>query len=85
VKVTRALEAREKAGLVKDRKTEEDRLRGLGDETLELLTEDAEQVASRTVKASAQPRAKFTGEGGDLEAAMEETRLRLFGHRRDST
>ncbi len=81
-KVQRVLEARVKAGLVKDRKSEEERLKGLGDEALKLLAEDAEQVASRAAK-NAGPKAKFT-ESGDLDAAVEETRLRLFGHRREN-
>jgi len=80
-KVQRVLEARVKTGLARDRKAEEERLRGLGDDALKLLGEDAEQVASRRV---AGPKARFTGEAGDLDAAVEETRLRLFGHRREN-
>ncbi len=83
-KTIRALEARIEAGLVRDRKQEEDRLRGLPDETLTLLTEDAEQIAAKMAKTAPQPKAKFTSEGTDLEAAVEETRLRLFGHRREA-
>ena len=82
-KVQRVLEARVKAGLVRDRVKEEERLKGLEDGALTLLAEDAEQIASRAVK-TAGPKARFTAEGGDLEAAVEETRLRLFGYRRES-
>ncbi len=82
-KVQRVLEARVKAGLVRDRVKEEERLKGLEDGALTLLAEDAEQIASRAVK-TAGPKARFTAEGGDLEAAVEETRLRLFGYRREN-
>lgn len=84
-KVQRALEARARAGLVKDRKQEEERLRKLLDDSLTMLAEDAELLAQRPGRGAAQPKAKFTGEGTDLEAAVEETRLRLFGHGREKT
>ncbi len=84
-KIQRTLEARAKAGLVKDRKQEEDRLRRLGDDSLTILAEDAELLASKPGKTATQPKAKYTGEGDDFEAALEETRLRLFGHGREKT
>jgi hypothetical protein len=84
-KIQHAVEVRLKAGLAKDRKQEEERLKGLGDESLTILTEDAELLASRPGKTAAQPKAKNTGEGGEFEAAVEETRLRLFGHGREKT
>jgi len=82
-KVQRVLEARVKAGLVRDRVKEEERLKGLEDGALTLLAEDAEQIAAKSIKAAG-PKARFTAEGGDLEAAVEETRLRLFGYRREN-
>ena len=80
-KALRTLQARAKAGLVRDRKQEEEKLGKLDDAALELLTEDAEQIAEKVLK-SAGPKARFNAEATDLEAAVEETRLRLFGHRR---
>ncbi len=82
-KALHALQARAKAGLVKDRKQEEERLDKLNDAALELLVEDAEQLIERTPK-SAGPKARFNIEVNDLDAAVEETRLRLFGHRREA-
>ncbi len=82
-RVQHTIEARLKAGLVRDRVAEEERLRNLSDEALLLIVEDANQIAERPMK-QAGPKAKFNAEGSDLDSAVEETRLRLFGHRREN-
>ena len=73
------------AGLVQDRQAEAERLRELDDETLTLLAEDAVKVVERIEKAqNAGPKAKYTRDADDIfKAAVEDTRERLFGHRRE--
>ena len=84
--VNAALEARLEAGLVeaKDRAAEDTRMKELDDKTLALLVEDAVKVAEKLAKAQpAGPKAKYTKDSKDaFEAAVEDTRERLFGHRR---
>ena len=81
-----ALEARFKAGLVADRTAETERLKGLDDLTLILLAEDAEKVAEKLKKTQPTgPKAKYNvDDRTEFEAAVEETRMRLFGHRREA-
>jgi len=82
--VNAVVEARMRAGLVKNRQAEMERLRILDDETLKLLKEDAEKLASKMSKTESVPKAKYTAESVDaLKEAIEETRMRLFGYRRD--
>lgn len=81
----RTLEARLGAGLVTDRVAEAERLRGLDASALVLLADDAGRVAERMGRlASPGPKAVYeVGRGGAFEAAVEDTRERLFGHRRE--
>lgn len=83
--VDAAVEARFRAGFVKDRKAEAERLKDLDDATIVLLREDAERVAEKLAKVqSAGPKAKYTPDDKRaLEDAIEETRERLFGHRKE--
>jgi regulator of replication initiation timing len=85
--INAALEARFKAGLVKDREAEAERLKELGDSTLALLAEDAEKVAEKLAKAPPTgPKAKYTADDKSaFEAAVEDTRERLFGHRKEAS
>lgn len=85
--VDRALEARFRAGLVKDRVAEAERLRGLDIPILVLLTEDAARVAETMGRtASPGPKAVYAaGGGGDIGGAVEDMRERLFGHRREAS
>jgi len=84
--VDRAVDARLKAGLAKDRETETQRLKELDEPVLVLLAEDAEKVAERTARAQPpSPKAKYTQDDKSaFEAAVEDTRERLFGHRREA-
>jgi len=85
-RVASAVDARMKAGIVKeaDRQAEIDRLTKLDDGALDLLEEDAVKVAENMAKAQpAGPKAKYSPEDRDtFEAAVEDARERLFGHRR---
>lgn len=87
-RVASAVDARVKAGIVKEaeRQAEADRLTTLDDGALALLQEDAVKVAEIAVKAQpAGPKAKYSPEDRDtFEAAVEGARERLFGHRRAS-
>jgi hypothetical protein len=85
-RVDAAVEARAEAGLVKDQQAEAERLKELDDATLILLAEDAGKVAEKLAKATPTgPKAKYTKDDGDaFEAAMEDTRERLFGHRKEA-
>jgi len=84
-RVDAALEARAKAGLAQDRQAEATRLKELDDVTLDLLREDADKVAERLAKAQPPgPKAKYTKDDKSaFEAAVEDARERLFGHRRE--
>ena len=82
--VERALESRLRAGLAKDRETEAARLGGLDESTLTMLAEDAEGLTRRTAAVPRGPRAKYTAGVGGFEEAVEEMRMRLFGHRREA-
>ena len=86
--VNDTVEARVKAGLVKskDREKEAERLKDLDDEALGLLREDAEKVAEKLAKASTPgPKAQYTGDDKNaFDEAVEDTRERLFGHRREA-
>ena len=85
-RVASAVDARVKAGIVKEaeRQAEADRLTTLDDGALDLLEEDAVKVAENMAKVQpAGPKAKYTPEDRDtFKAAVEDTRERLFGHRR---
>ena len=61
------------------------RLKKLDDQTLTLLAEDAVKIAERIETAqNTSPKAKYTRDADDtFRAAVEETRERLFGHRRE--
>ena len=85
-RVDATLEARAKAGLVKDREAEAERLKGLDDQILDLLREDAEKVAEKMAKAPPTgPKAKYTKDDKSaFEAAIEDRREQLFGYRRDA-
>jgi len=82
----RVVEARVKAGLARDREAEADRIRDLDDGVLVLLAEDAEGVVERLAKAPPTgPKAKYTpNDKNAFEAAVEDARERLFGHRREA-
>ena len=84
--INTALEARLEAGMVeaKDRAAEDTRLKELDDKTLVLLAEDAMKVSEKLAKTPpAGPKAKYTKDSKDaFEAAVEDTRERLFGYRR---
>ncbi len=86
-KVQRVLEARVKAGLVRDRVKEEERLKGLEDGALTLLAEDAEKVAEKMAKAQPTgPKTKYTGDDKtSFEASVESKREELFGYKRDAS
>jgi hypothetical protein len=84
--VERALDARFRAGLARDLKAESERLKGLDDETLGFLAEDAERVAERLAKARPLgPKTKHASNAmGAFEVTIEDMRERLFGHRREA-
>jgi len=85
-KVEAAVEARIRAGLVRDREAEVERLKAFDDATLDLLREDAERVAEKVAKASAPsgPKARYTAEHKSaFNEAVEEMRERLFGYRKE--
>ena len=83
-RVERALEARARAGLVRDRAAEAERLGRLDDQALAVLAEDAEGIAVRRAWAGARgPKATYAAScGSAFEEAVEGARERLFGHRR---
>ena len=82
--IERTLESRLRAGLARDRETEAARLGGLDESTLTMLAEDAEGLTRRTAAVPRGPRAKYTAGVGGFEEAVEEMRMRLFGHRREA-
>jgi len=86
--VNDTIEARVKTGLVKqkDREKEAERLTDLDDEALEILREDAGNVAEKLAKASSTgPRTKYTATSKSaFDEAVEDTRERLFGHRKEA-
>lgn len=86
-RVDAALEARDKADLVKDRQAEATRLKELDDRTLDLLKEDAEKVAEKMAKAQPTgPKTKYTGDDKtSFEASVESKREELFGYKRDAS
>ena len=73
------VKARLRAGLAADQAKERDRLTKLDDEPLRILLEDAQKASTRQ---AGQPKAQYTAGGDELQAAIEDTRMRLFGHRR---
>jgi len=82
-RVAAALDARMRAGLVRDRRAEAERLRELDASTLSLLKEDADGIAWNAAdRRFAAPKASYAAGGGEFRAAVEEMRERLFGHRR---
>lgn len=76
------VKARVKAGLVTDQAKERERLANLDEEPLKILAEDAHKAYTR--QGGQPPKARYTAQGDELQAAIEDTRMRLFGHRRDS-
>lgn len=86
-KVKATVEARLEAGLTRDREAETERLKGLDEETLALLREDAERVAEKVAKASTPsgPKAKYTAERQNaFDSAVEDMREKLFGYRKEA-
>jgi regulator of replication initiation timing len=85
-RVDAVIEARSKAGLVKDRQAEVERLKELDDKTLDLLREDAEKVAEKMAKAPPTgPKTRYTKDDKSaFEAAVETKREELFGYKRDT-
>ena len=85
-RVATAVGLRVKAGIVKaaERQAEVDRLKELDDGALSLLEEDAVKVAENMAKVQqVGPKVKYTPDDRDtFEAAVEDARERLFGHRR---
>ncbi|MGD2200498.1 MAG: septum formation initiator family protein [Candidatus Bathyarchaeota archaeon] len=79
----RAIEARARAGITRDRKAEAEHLDGFQDEVLVFLAEDAERLSRAS--PSLAPKARYAASrSGALDEAVEEMRVRLFGHRRES-
>ena len=80
--VDTALGARLEAGLVPDREAEAERLKELDDGILVFLREDAEMVAEKIASKPPGPRTKYTTDDKSaFDAAIEDARERLFGHR----
>jgi hypothetical protein len=79
----RVMEARSRAGLSRNPGAEAERLRGLGEEALAFIAEDAERANANTGHGHTGPKATYVAGRGGLREAVEETRMRLFGHRRD--
>lgn len=77
----RVMEARSRAGLSRNPGAESERLRGLGEEALLFIAEDA--VRANAGQMHAGPKATYVASLGGFREAVEETRMRLFGHRRD--
>lgn len=82
--VDATLQARAEAGLARDPDAERERLNEYGEEFLAQLKADAEKIIEAQSRHPAAPKAKNAPGGTDLEAAMEDTRERLFGHRRET-
>jgi hypothetical protein len=81
--VDKALGARLEAGLVPEREAEAERLKEFDDGILVFLREDAEMVAEKIASKPLGPRTKYTADDNSVfDAAIEDTRERLFGHRR---
>ena len=77
----RVMEARSRAGLSRNPGAEAERLRGLGEEALLFIAEDA--VKANAGHGHTGPKATYVASLGGFREAVEETRMRLFGHRRD--
>ncbi len=77
----RVLAARLRAGLVRDRQAEAEKLGTLADAALTLLAEDAEAVAERLTRThAAGPKAQHDPGQAEYESELEQARMRLFGH-----
>jgi len=82
----RALDARLKAGLARDRQAEAEKLGQLDDAALRLIAEDAEAVAERLTRThAAGPKAHYAPGPAGYENELEEARIRLFGHGREKS
>ncbi len=79
----RVVEARSRAGLSRNPGAEAERLRGLGEEALTFIAEDAERANAKAGYVHTGPKATYVAGRGGFREAVEETRMRLFGHRRD--
>ncbi len=82
----RALGARLRAGLCRDRQAEAERIGQLDDGALRIVAEDAEAVAERLTRMqTAGPKARYAGAFAGCETELEEAKRRLFGHRREKS
>ena len=82
----RALDARLRAGLCRDRQAEAERMGQLDDGALRLVAEDAEAVAERLTRIQAAgPKARNSQGTAGYEGELEEARKRLFGHGREKS
>lgn len=79
----RVMEARSRAGLSRNPGAEAERLKGLGEEALTFIAEDAERATAKAGHMHTGPKATYVASRGGFREAVEETRMRLFGHRRD--
>lgn len=79
--VEATLTARQTAELVEDTEQERTRLEAKTDEELTDLKADAEKITAKLKQRNESPKAKNTGNGDELKAAIEDTRARLFGRR----
>jgi len=77
--VESVLEARAEAGLLEDIEEERERFTGYPEDALQQMKTDAVKAAKVQVKT--EPKAKYAGPSDDLKAAIEDTRMRLFGRR----
>ena len=83
--VNQVLEARKQANLVPDPEAELKTLDAYSDEFLEQLNADAQRIIQAQGNQPGQPKAKNQGVTQDaLKAAMDETRVRLFGIRSET-
>jgi hypothetical protein len=77
--VESVLEARAEAGLLGDIEEERERFTGYSEDALQQMKADAAKAAK--TQAKTEPKAKYAGPSDDLKAAIEDTRMRLFGRR----
>lgn len=81
--VEKTLKARRQAGLVPDAEAERGRLKGYTVDVLKDMQTDAERI-TRTRSGIGHPKARNSGaQGGELKAAIEDARRRLFGSHRE--
>lgn len=83
--VNQVLEARKQANLVPDPEAELKTLAAYSDEFLAQLSVDAQRIIQAQANQPGQPKAKNQGATQhELKAAMDETRVRLFGIRSET-